>query len=757
MHKSVTILLFCCLLFRCAVAQVTFQKEIAGMGKLTFGLAQTDNGDYLVGGASADKARCARILRLNALGEPIWGRQVCFDETDDFLGSALDHVAAATDGSVRVVFHKNRPISTGGSEQDVFLSSMSAEGSVQWTRKLTSKGRNTAGWWPALSLDAAGNTWFVSGDRIWYSGWTTSRTSDFDLYKINADGTKINVKRFQISKENRYDVRGVYAPSSDEIYVYGIVYQNSFSGIHDGFLVKFDGNSTMLWRKVWSGLHFQRMESVFSNGDLMAVGRSSNFNSAIARISRDGQMVWAKTIQFGTNQYFSPYQAKLSADKRHIFVAADLGRGLPDSATVYCFDEQARFQWGVGYGTCRPLTSQQCVTTADGGFALLANDNNRILLLKADSTGKIGETCPHGQYQLPPPRDLVLTEDAYIVTFETPTLPADEKVEWSSYFPVLTDYCSSEFPYAAIGMPDSVCVGSPVKFKREGNNNFDRLSWIFTNGMPEESELAQPDSVRFDKVGVFPIRLIQHYGNCSDTAVYYLKVIGPTAPIAFTDTLICPGLPLRIRLSIPSTYSVRWNDGNRDSVRSLMQPGIYRVTVTESGCSNVDSFLFRTAVSNFFPPDTVLCKGDRLIPLHAGEPVEWQWNGQPENPPFLPDSTRAVQALQVFFSDGCVVADSIRTRFVPCGLPYFPNVFAPAGSAENAFFTASGLGFVPLASAIYNRWGELCYRSGPGEWPRWDGLQGGELAPSGVYIWICTVQLPTGIRQQLQGSVTLIR
>lgn len=750
--KKIYLILCCCVAIE-ATAQSAFQKQLVGMGKFTLSLSQTADGGYLVGGDEAETGRCARVARLDRWGEPLWGSQVCFEAADDFFGTALDHAVEAPDGSIRVVFHKNRP----QGKQDVFAASLDPQGNPLWTRKLSDIGKNTAGWWPALSIDALGNMWFVSGDRIWYSGWTTSNTSDFDLYKISPDGSKVEVKRFQISKENRYDVRGVYAPTPNDVFVYGIVYQNSFSGVHDGFLMKFNGQGALQWRKVWRGIHFQRIESDFANGDLMAVGRSDNFNTAIARIGRDGQMVWAKTVQVGRNQYYAPYQAKISADKRRIFLAADLGRGIADSAAVYCFDEQARFLWGVGYGLCKILPyNRQSVATADGGFALLQHDEQKILLLKADSTGKPPDGCPYGRYTLPPPRDLTLSEDAYEVTFETPPPPADEPVRWSRFAPKAQDYCAGEFPFADMAMPDTVCAGQLVGVAHTGNANYDALDWSFPGGLPDVSYKVRPDSVFFQKTGSLVVRLVQTHGSCRDTALHPLTVLGPRNPVAFVDTVLCPGQNLVVRVDAPSA-TIRWGDGSRDGVRTLIKPGLYAVTVSEAGCVTPDSFRVRARTSNFLPLDTFICKNGRLNPHYGGPSFVWRWNGQAAEPPFVPDSTRETQTLEVLFPDGCMVSNPVRVQYIPCERPYFPNAFAPDSDGENAVFTAYGPGFSPVASAVYTRWGEICYRGEKNQWPRWDGTWSGKKAPPGVYIWTCTLESADGQRHHLKGEITLIR
>jgi gliding motility-associated-like protein len=64
---------------------------------------------------------------------------------------------------------------------------------------------------------------------------------------------------------------------------------------------------------------------------------------------------------------------------------------------------------------------------------------------------------------------------------------------------------------------------------------------------------------------------------------------------------------------------------------------------------------------------------------------------------------------------------------------------------------------VNLEFIIYNRWGELVYKTT--NWKTgWDGKIRGNLPPTGVYVWFLRyTERDTQRRKEMKGTVTLIR
>ncbi|MEO1514808.1 MAG: gliding motility-associated C-terminal domain-containing protein [Bacteroidota bacterium] len=95
---------------------------------------------------------------------------------------------------------------------------------------------------------------------------------------------------------------------------------------------------------------------------------------------------------------------------------------------------------------------------------------------------------------------------------------------------------------------------------------------------------------------------------------------------------------------------------------------------------------------------------------------------------------------------------------------YVPNVFTPNRDGVNEtfqIFTNSRYDVDVLSYSIFDRWGELLYRSNNftiltgDQW--WDGTFKGEEMMVGVYVYLIEVQHNNGLKEVFAGDVTLVR
>ena len=88
---------------------------------------------------------------------------------------------------------------------------------------------------------------------------------------------------------------------------------------------------------------------------------------------------------------------------------------------------------------------------------------------------------------------------------------------------------------------------------------------------------------------------------------------------------------------------------------------------------------------------------------------------------------------------------------------YAPNAFSPDGDGINDFFNISGQKIEDFQIEIYNRWGQMVYKSidlSNG----WDGTFNGKNLPTGTYVYKIKTR-EFGVNQNLikSGSVALVR
>ena len=88
---------------------------------------------------------------------------------------------------------------------------------------------------------------------------------------------------------------------------------------------------------------------------------------------------------------------------------------------------------------------------------------------------------------------------------------------------------------------------------------------------------------------------------------------------------------------------------------------------------------------------------------------------------------------------------------------YAPNAFSPDSDGINDFFKISGQGILDFQIEIYNRWGQMVYKSDDLS-KGWNGTFKGKNLPTGSYVYkIKTIQNGNGEELVKTGTVALIR
>ena len=87
---------------------------------------------------------------------------------------------------------------------------------------------------------------------------------------------------------------------------------------------------------------------------------------------------------------------------------------------------------------------------------------------------------------------------------------------------------------------------------------------------------------------------------------------------------------------------------------------------------------------------------------------------------------------------------------------YVPNVFTPDGSLLNNTFFPVFESLLAIDFKIYNRWGELVFKSND-LYSFWDGTYKGENVPEDVYIYVIETTSILNEKDKFVGHVSLIR
>jgi gliding motility-associated-like protein len=253
-------------------------------------------------------------------------------------------------------------------------------------------------------------------------------------------------------------------------------------------------------------------------------------------------------------------------------------------------------------------------------------------------------------------------------------------------------------------------------------------------------------------------------GSTYDTVdVIVIEVIGTVNP----DTIICPEGQAVLWATGGVSYS--WNPSGtlsdpHDSITVATPNSLtgYSVTITdEYGCSTT----LYTQVDVFespiimVTPDVYAIQGDTVaISADGVGTIIW-------SPPYniyciecfdnyaWPDH-ETIYTATLIDVNGCTASDIVTVHFDP--LIYVPNAFTPNGDGMNQYFRAITNNIDQFEMLIFNRWGEIVYRTNTID-HQWDGTYNGAKVPDDVYVWVIEYSDLNGDQFQLRGHVAVLR
>lgn len=257
--------------------------------------------------------------------------------------------------------------------------------------------------------------------------------------------------------------------------------------------------------------------------------------------------------------------------------------------------------------------------------------------------------------------------------------------------------------------------------------------------------------------GVFWLRRTNRCGVFSDTAhVFFDRMeeleLGP-------DTLLCFGENLLLDGTVENADRYSWLDGSSTPTYRVYSPGTYVLEVQRDRCFKTDSIRvdIRDEIEVGFEEDTLLCEGKNLLLDASNEGATYQWNTGSENSSIVV-SEGGAYSVTIKVGD-CSAEESIQVLFEDCEVRFeIPNVFSPNADNFNDVWKASiAQNIDSISTTVFNRWGQEVYNSDELS-INWNGQneEGQRLAP-GVYFYIIQYVDRYQNREELKGSITLLR
>ena len=211
----------------------------------------------------------------------------------------------------------------------------------------------------------------------------------------------------------------------------------------------------------------------------------------------------------------------------------------------------------------------------------------------------------------------------------------------------------------------------------------------------------------------------------------------------------------------PVTYL--WADGEIGNSRYGLSAGDYKIIITDSNNCQADSVVTLTepdsmklsfAITQPFCTD--MPDGSIILTVTGGASANytylWSDNSTSQN---VTTATSGYYSVTVTDENACYARDSVLMTPLNEVCLVIPNAFSPNGDLVNDEWNIGLKDLYPLIEVkIFNRWGELIWKSEKG-YPRpWDGRSKGTALPVDSYHY--TIDLHNGTKL-LIGHVTIVK
>ena len=312
-------------------------------------------------------------------------------------------------------------------------------------------------------------------------------------------------------------------------------------------------------------------------------------------------------------------------------------------------------------------------------------------------------------------------------------------------------------PTPDLGADVKVCTGIPVQLADQSGQSIASQSWNTGETTVEVNPTTD---------GTYTVTVTTAQG-CTGTSSAYVEFIPiPTVSLG-PDINMCEGETAVIDAGNDG-LSISWNSGETTPMITVNSTFTHIVTVSDNGCSAYDTVEVNVVNLPVSEIDQNIANQLYCFPEMNGRGVDivagtssvydYLW-GTGETTPAI--SPTAEGTFTVLISVGnCSITDHITlTEFCPSTL-FIPNSFTPDGDGKNDSFNASGTYIGDFEMYIYNRWGEMIYKS-ESITQDWDGRYKGKDVQVDVYVYklYYSVNHPDGNprKETKVGTVTVMR
>ncbi|MCX6181416.1 MAG: gliding motility-associated C-terminal domain-containing protein [Bacteroidetes bacterium] len=423
-----------------------------------------------------------------------------------------------------------------------------------------------------------------------------------------------------------------------------------------------------------------------------------------------------------------------------------------------------KYLWDSGEKTKTLITSVagKHKVTATDAFGCSASDSVN-LTLNAAPTINIGPDLSVCENVLPMQFSIVVEDGTSVLWNNGNTTPSIALDKSGLYIVTVSNKngCSKtdslwlqvkSLPSVDLG-PDMVLCETSLPMNLNAGAGMDKYKW----GSGDSTQMKA-----IDTSGVYTVE-VSKKGCVKKSSV---KVFVEQMPVLSLDKKrsICDGAPIVVYAKTDAS-KILWSTGDSTAEINIDVAGDYEVTLSNGlACVIHEKVTVRSEKSPIpVLEDTVIncfAKNSSLELNATTNAVNYFWNDSSSNATNYVNQ-EGLYVVGLISDKGCVSIDSIYVKELCAPSFFVPNAFTPNNDTKNdVFYVESTEEVQDYELRIFNRWGEVIYKTNS-IYDGWNGqLKSGQQAQEEVYVWLINYRYATisGSRAgSMNGTVTLLR
>ena len=291
---------------------------------------------------------------------------------------------------------------------------------------------------------------------------------------------------------------------------------------------------------------------------------------------------------------------------------------------TYSLDDDLEYEWQDGN------TDSEYTITEPGLYTVTANDgcsesiDSVQVTMNAVSDFTLGDDT-----DLCEGDEIVFNFDPALGDFEWQNQSSNSSftiTEGGTYALTITNECGEfvdeiivnliPYPNVFLGVSENICEGESLYFVLDP-----QFDYIWQDGsIASEYTITTP--------GTYSVTVSNSCGDDNDQVVVVVDSI-PTVELGNNQTLCAAQLPYTLSPAIANATSVVWQDNTTGNTISVLNPGVYSVTVTNE-CGSVTDQVAITIdepdLQVILPSDVEICNGDSILLTNSGAQGDYIWH-----------------------------------------------------------------------------------------------------------------------------------